>query len=148
MGSEAPEEAPAAEKIEIAEVTAVENGNNGTPKTNGNNSHSNGSSATPEKTSVAPIAKEISANGAAAVVAKDDNEKIEAKVSEQNGVKSSEKESTDLRSPSPSAKRSLDEAEQPVEKKLKTCEENAAEVGAASEAAAQAAPTSTPQVAV
>ena len=51
--------------------------------------------------------------------------------------KSSEKESTDLRSPSPSAKRSLDEAEQPVEKKLKTCEENAAEVGAASEAAAQ-----------
>jgi hypothetical protein len=35
---------------------------------------------------VAPIAKEISANGAAAVVAKDDNEKIEAKVSEQNGV--------------------------------------------------------------
>merc|ERR1712238_633261 len=75
-------------------------------------------------------------------------EKIEAKVSEQNGVKSSEKESTDLRSPSPSAKRSLDEAEQPVEKKLKTCEENAAEVGAASEAAAEAAPTSTPQVAV
>lgn len=150
--SEAPQEAPAAEKIEIAEVTAapsmVENGNNGTPKTNGNNSHSNGSAATPEKTSVAPIAKEISANGAAAVVAKDDNEKIEAKVSEQNGVKSSEKESTDLRSPSPSAKRSLDEAEQPVEKKLKTCEENAAEVGAASEAAAQAAPTSTPQVAV
>merc|ERR1712158_240145 len=146
--SEAPEEAPAAEKIEIAEVTAVENGNNGTPKTNGNNSHSNGSAATPEKPSVAPIAKEISANGAAAVVAKDDNEKIEAKVSEQNGVKSSEKESTDLRSPSPSAKRSLDEAEQPVEKKLKTCEENAAEVGAASEAAAQAAPTSTPQVAV
>jgi hypothetical protein len=150
--SEAPQEAPAAEKIELAEVTAapsmVENGNNGTPKTNGNNSHSNGSSATPEKTSVAPIAKEISANGAAAVVAKDDNEKIEAKVSEQNGVKSSEKESTDLRSPSPSAKRSLDEAEQPVEKKLKTCEENAAEVGAASEAAAQAAPTSTPQVAV
>lgn len=145
--SEAPEEAPAAEKIEIAEVTAVENGNNGTPKTNGNNSHSNGSAATPEKPSVAPIAKEISANGAAAVVAKDDNEKIEAKVSEQNGVKSSEKESTDLRSPSPSAKRSLDEAEQPVEKKLKTCEENAAEVGAASEAAAQA-PTSTPQVAV
>ena len=67
----------------------VENGNNGTPKTNGNNSHSNGSSATPEKTSVAPIAKEISANGAAAVVAKDDNEKIEAKVSEQNGVVSS-----------------------------------------------------------
>merc|ERR1711971_225990 len=146
--SEAPEEAPAAEKIEIAEVTAVENGNNGTPKTNGNNSHSNGSAATPEKPSVAPIAKEISANGAAAVVATDDNEKIEAKVSEQNGVKSSEKESTDLRSPSPSAKRSLDEAEQPVEKKLKTCEENAAEVGAASEAAAQAAPTSTPQVAV
>merc|ERR1711971_810324 len=146
--SEAPEEAPAAEKIEIAEVTAVENGNNGTPKTNGNNSHSNGSAATPENPSVAPIAKEISANGAAAVVAKDDNEKIEAKVSEQNGVKSSEKESTDLRSPSPSAKRSLDEAEQPVEKKLKTCEENAAEVGAASEAAAQAAPTSTPQVAV
>merc|ERR1711971_935869 len=150
--SEAPQEAPAAEKIELAEVTAapsmVENGNNGTPKTNGNNSHSNGSSATPEKTSVAPIAKEISANGAAAVFAKDDNEKIEAKVSEQNGVKSSEKESTDLRSPSPSAKRSLDEAEQPVEKKLKTCEENAAEVGAASEAAAQAAPTSTPQVAV
>merc|ERR1711934_574225 len=150
--SEAPQEAPAAEKIELAEVTAapsmVENGNNGTPKTNGNNSHSNGSAATPEKTSVAPIAKEISANGAAAVVAKDDNEKIEAKVSEQNGVKSSEKESTDLRSPSPSAKRSLDEAEQPVEKKLKTCEENAAEVGAASEAAAQAAPTSTPQVAV
>merc|ERR1712010_426759 len=149
--SEAPQEAPAAEKIELAEVTAapsmVENGNNGTPKTNGNNSHSNGSAATPEKTSVAPIAKEISANGAAAVVAKDDNEKIEAKVSEQNGVKSSEKESTDLRSPSPSAKRSLDEAEQPVEKKLKTCEENAAEVGAASEAAAQA-PTSTPQVAV
>merc|ERR1719418_87947 len=145
--SEAPEEAPAAEKIEIAEVTAVENGNNGTPKTNGNNSHSNGSAATPENPSVAPIAKEISANGAAAVVAKDDNEKIEAKVSEQNGVKSSEKESTDLRSPSPSAKRSLDEAEQPVEKKLKTCEENAAEVGAASEAAAQA-PTSTPQVAV
>merc|ERR1712083_30262 len=144
--SEAPEEAPAAEKIEIAEVTAVENGNNGTPKTNGNNSHSNGSAATPEKPSVAPIAKEISANGAA-VVAKDDNEKIEAKVSEQNGVKSSEKESTDLRSPSPSAKRSLDEAEQPVENKLKTCEENAAEVGAASEAAAQA-PTSTPQVAV
>merc|ERR1711971_901492 len=81
--SEAPQEAPAAEKIELAEVTAapsmVENGNNGTPKTNGNNSHSNGSSATPEKTSVAPIAKEISANGAAAVVAKDDNEKIEAK---------------------------------------------------------------------
>merc|ERR1711997_1092167 len=114
--SEAPQEAPAAEKIELAEVTAapsmVENGNNGTPKTNGNNSHSNGSAATPEKTSVAPIAKEISANGAAAVVAKDDNEKIEAKVSEQNGVKSSEKESTDLRSPSPSAKRSLDEAEQ------------------------------------
>merc|ERR1712203_588451 len=146
--SEAPEEAPAAEKIEIAEVTAVENGNNGTPKTNGNNSHSNGSAATPEKPSVAPIAKEISANGAAAVVATDDNEKIEAKVSEQNGVKSSEKESTDLRSPSPLAKRSLDEAEQPVEKKLKTCEENAAEVGAASEAAAQAAPTSTPQVAV
>merc|ERR1712010_106081 len=150
--SEAPQEAPAAEKIELAEVTAapsmVENGNNGTPKTNGNNSHSNGSAATPEKTSVAPIAKEISANGAAAVVAKDDNEKIEAKVSEQNGVKSSEKESTYLRSPSPSAKRSLDEAEQPVEKKLKTCEENAAEVGAASEAAAQAAPTSTPQVAV
>merc|ERR1712172_265262 len=146
--SEAPEEAPAAEKIEIAEVTAVENGNNGTPKTNGNNSHSNGSAATPEKPSVAPIAKEISANGAAAVVATDDNEKIEAKVSEQNGVKSSEKESTDLRSPSPSAKRSLDEAEQPVEKKLKTCEENAAEVGAASEAATQAAPTSTPQVAV
>merc|ERR1711934_1106229 len=149
--SEAPQEAPAAEKIELAEVTAapsmVENGNNGTPKTNGNNSHSNGSAATPEKTSVAPIAKEISANGAAAVVAKDDNEKIEAKVSEQNGVKSGEKESTDLRSPSPSAKRSLDEAEQPVEKKLKTCEENAAEVGAASEAAAQA-PTSTPQVAV
>lgn len=96
---------------------------------------------------MAPIAKEISANGAAAVVAKDDNEKIEAKVSEQNGVKSSEKESTDLRSPSPSAKRSLDEPEQPVEKKLKTCEENVAEVGAASEAAAQA-PTSTPQVAV
>merc|ERR1711997_792532 len=120
--SEAPQEAPAAEKIELAEVTAapsmVENGNNGTPKTNGNNSHSNGSAATPEKTSVAPIAKEISANGATAVVAKDDNEKIEAKVSEQNGVKSSEKESTDLRSPSPSAKRSLDEAEQPVEKKL------------------------------
>ena len=55
----------------------------------GNNSHSNGSAATPEKTSVAPIAKEISANGAAAVVAKDDNEKIEAKVSEQNGVVSS-----------------------------------------------------------
>jgi ribosomal protein RSM22 (predicted rRNA methylase) len=51
--------------------------------------------------------------------------------------KSSEKESTDLRSPSPSAKRSLDEAEQPVEKKLKTCEENVAEVGAASEPAAQ-----------
>merc|ERR1711971_167042 len=146
--SEAPEEASAAEKIEIAEVTAVENGNNGTPKTNGNNSHSNGSAATPENPSVAPIAKEISANGAAAVVAKDDNEKIEAKVSEQNGVKSSEKESTDLRSPSPSAKPSLDEAEQPVEKKLKTCEENAAEVGAASEAATQAAPTSTPQVAV
>merc|ERR1712051_753243 len=149
--SEAPQEAPAAEKIELAEVTAapsmVENGNNGTPKTNGNNSHSNGSAATPEKISVAPIAKEISANGAAAVVAKDDNEKIEAKVSEQNGVKSSEKESTDLRSPSPSAKRSLDEAEQPAEKKLKTCEENAAEIGAASEAAAQA-PTSTPQVAV
>merc|ERR1712238_569420 len=145
--SEAPKEAPAAEKIE-AELTAVENGNNGTPKTNGNNSHSNGSAATPEKPSVAPIAKEISANGAAAVVAKEDNEKIEAKVSEQNGVKSSKKESTDLRSPSPSAKRSLDEAEQPVEKKLKTCEENAAEVGAASEAAAQAAPTSTPQVAV
>merc|ERR1712086_1114590 len=144
--SEAPKEAPAAEKIE-AEVTAVENGNNGTPKTNGNNSHSNGSAATPEKPSVAPIAKEISANGAAAVVAKEDNEKIEAKVSEQNGVKSSEKESTDLRSPSPSAKRSLDEAEQPIEKKLKTCEEKAAEVGAASEAAAQA-PTSTPQVAV
>merc|ERR1712008_174672 len=45
--SEAPKEAPAAEKIE-AEVTAVENGNNGTPKTNGNNSHSNGSAATPE----------------------------------------------------------------------------------------------------
>lgn len=130
-------------------MTAVENGNNGTPKTNGNNSHSNGSAATtPETPSVAPIAKEISANGAAAVVATDDNEKIEAKVSEQNGVKSSEKESTDLRSPSPSAKRSLDEAEQPVEKKLKTCEENAAEVGAAPEAAAQAAPTSTPQVAV
>merc|ERR1711971_443322 len=146
--SEAPEEAPAAEKIEIAEVTAVENGNNGTPKTNGNNSHSNGSAATPENPSVAPIAKEISANGAAVVFATDDNEKIEAKVSEQNGVKSSEKESTDLRSPSPSAKRSLDEAEQPVEKKLKTCEENAAEVGAASEAATQAAPTSTPQVAV
>ena len=67
-------------------MTAVENGNNGTPKTNGNNSHSNGSAATPEKPSVAPIAKEISANGAAAVVATDDNEKIEAKVSEQNGV--------------------------------------------------------------
>merc|ERR1712203_734183 len=50
------------------------------------------------------------------------------------------KESTDLRSPSPSAKRSLDEAEQPVERKLKTCEENAAEVGAASEVAAQAPP--------
>merc|ERR1712172_264275 len=51
--SEAPQEAPAAEKIELAEVTAapsmVENGNNGTPKTNGNNSHSNGSSATPKK---------------------------------------------------------------------------------------------------
>merc|ERR1712127_952497 len=46
--SEAPKEAPAAEKIE-AELTAVENGNNGTPKTNGNNSHSNGSAATPEK---------------------------------------------------------------------------------------------------
>merc|ERR1712172_233833 len=107
--SEAPQEAPAAEKIELAEVTAapsmVENGNNGTPKTNGNNLHSNGSSATPEKTSVAPIAKEISANGAAAVVAKDDNEKIEAKVSEQNGVKSSEKESTDLKNKSSSAKR-------------------------------------------
>ena len=70
-------------------MTAVENGNNGTPKTNGNNSHSNGSAATPEKPSVAPIAKEISANGAAAVVAKEDNEKIEAKVSEQNGVVSS-----------------------------------------------------------
>merc|ERR1712161_184979 len=86
--SEAPKEAPAAEKIE-AELTTVENGNNGTPKTNGNNSHSNGSAATPEKPSVAPIAKEISANGAAAVVAKEDIEKIEAKVSEQNGVVSS-----------------------------------------------------------
>ena len=63
----------------------VKNCNNGTPKTNGNNSHSNGSGAT-DKPSVAPIAKEISANGAATVVAKEDNEKIGAKVSEQNGV--------------------------------------------------------------
>ena len=67
--------------------------------------------------------------------------------------KLSEKESTDLRSPSPSAKRSLDEGEpaaapaavaapeQPAAKKLKTCEENAAEVGATET-------TSTPQVAV
>merc|ERR1711971_1331218 len=56
--SEAPQEAPAAEKIELAEVAAapsmVENGNNGTPKTNGNNSHSNGSSATPEKNQCGP----------------------------------------------------------------------------------------------
>ena len=79
--------------------------------------------------------------------------------------KSSEKESTDLRSTSPaSVKRSLDEVEvasseatleQPSAKKLKTCEENAAPeaVGAATEAAAATpAPTTpaaaTPQVAV
>merc|ERR1711899_642401 len=99
------------------------------------------------------------------------NEKIEAKVDPQpngeleNGVNSSEKESTDLRSTSPvSAKRSLDEVaaleatpEQPSAKKLKTCEENATAeaVGVASEAAAAtpatttpAAATTTPQVAV
>ena len=63
----------------------VKNGNTGTPKTNGNNSHGNGSGAT-DKPSVAPIAKEISAIGEATVAAKEDNEKIDAKVSEQNEV--------------------------------------------------------------
>merc|ERR1712156_1047180 len=180
--SEAPKEA--SEKVESEVVAAVENGNkiteekvaeaevkqaetvqetsdNNTPKTNGNNSHSNGSA---ENSVVVPqpqppIAKEQEQNGASA--ANNDNEKLEAKASEQsqpngeleNGVKLSEKESTDLRSPSPSAKRSLDEGEpaaapaavatpeQPAAKKLKTCEENAAEVGATET-------TSTPQVAV
>ena len=67
--------------------------------------------------------------------------------------KSSEKESTDLSSTSPSTKRSLDEAEPAAEapaKKLKTCEDTAAEANPA-EAAAPAQTTtapSTPQVAV
>jgi len=178
--SEAPKEA--SEKVESEVVAAVENGNkiteekvaeaevkqaetvqetsdNNTPKTNGNNSHSNGSAENSVVVPQPPIAKEQEQNGASA--ANNDNEKLEAKASEQsqpngeleNGVKLSEKESTDLRSPSPSAKRSLDEGEpaaapaavaapeQPAAKKLKTCEENAAEVGATET-------TSTPQVAV
>merc|ERR1712008_322687 len=139
-----------------------------TPKTNGNNSHSNGSAEPKPEIEPAPIAKEQDhQNGATAA----NNEKIEAKVSEvekpqpngelENGVKSSEKESTDLRSTSPvPAKRSLDEVEvaaseeQPAAKKLKTCEENAATEAIASEAAAAtpatttpAAATTTPQVA-
>jgi len=160
--SEAPKEA--SEKVE-AEVASVENGNkvtedkqeDTTPKTNGN-SHSNGNTVTEEKPD---IAKEQETNGATAAIVKDDNEKIEAKVSEQtqpngeleNGVKSSEKESTDLSSTSPSTKRSLDEAEPAAEapaKKLKTCEDTAAEANPA-EAAAPAQTTtapSTPQVAV
>merc|ERR1712066_863193 len=162
---------------------------------NGNNSHSNGSAEekpeteetvntteqpeTEPKPSVepTPIAKEQDQQNGAIVdtAANNDNEKIEAKASEvepqpngelENGVKSSEKESTDLRSTSPaSAKRTLDEVEpatataaseatpeQPAAKKLKTCEENAAPATApASEAPATAAPaaaTTTPQVAV
>merc|ERR1739838_21140 len=187
-------EAPAAsEKVEekVPEVAAVENGNkiieaseiketakeaDSTPKTNGNNSHSNGSAelekavtTTEQKPEIepAPAKEQDHQNGATAA----NNEKIEAKVSEvekpqpngelENGVKSSE-ESTDLRSTSPvPAKRSLDEVvvaaseEQPAAKKLKTCEENAATEAIASEAAAAtpatttpAAATTTPQVAV
>ena len=68
---------------------------NNTPKTNGNNSHSNGSAenavndsvvvSTTDKTSAEqPIAKEQEQNGAATAAANNDNEKLEAKASEQS----------------------------------------------------------------
>jgi len=175
------------EPSEIKETTAESADT--TPKTNGNSSHSNGSAeaeiqpeVVPEVTTEkpetvpepapTPAKEQEQQNGAIpAVDTAANNEKIEAKVDPQpngeleNGVNSSEKESTDLRSTSPvSAKRSLDEVaaleatpEQPSAKKLKTCEENATAeaVGVASEAAAAtpatttpAAATTTPQVAV
>jgi len=176
------------EPSEIKETTAEPADT--TPKTNGNSSHSNGSAeaeiqpeVVPEVTTEkpetvpepapTPAKEQEQQNGAIPVVdTAANNEKIEAKVEPQpngeleNGVNSSEKESTDLKSTSPvSAKRSLDEVaapeatpEQPSAKKLKTCEENAAAaeaVGVASEAAAAtpatttpAAATTTPQVAV
>merc|ERR1712073_191930 len=125
---------------------------------NGNSSHSNGSAeaeiqpevvpaVTTEKPETVPepaptpAKEQEQQNGAiTAVDTAANNEKIEAKVDPQpngeleNGVNSSEKERTDLRSTSPvSAKRSRDEVaarearpEQPSAKKLKTCEENAA----------------------
>merc|ERR1711962_19458 len=175
------------EPSEIKETTAESADT--TPKTNGNSSHSNGSAeaeiqpeVVPEVTTEkpetvpepapTPAKEQEQQNGATtAVDTAANNEKIEAKVDPQpngeleNGVNSSEEESTDLRSTSPvSAKRSLDEVaaleatpEQPSAKKLKTCEENATAeaVGVASEAAAAtpatttpAAATTTPQVAV
>merc|ERR1711962_755241 len=143
------------EPSEIKETTAESADT--TPKTNGNSSHSNGSAeaeiqpevvpaVTTEKPETVPepaptpAKEQEQQNGAiTAVDTAANNEKNEAKVDPQpngeleNGVNSSEKESTDLRSTSPvSAKRSLDEVaalevtpEQPSAKKLKTCEENA-----------------------
>ena len=101
--SEAPKEA--SEKVESEVVAAVENGNkiteekvaeaevkqaetvqetsdNNTPKTNGNNSHSNGSAENSVVVPQPPIAKEQEQNGASA--ANNDNEKLEAKASEQS----------------------------------------------------------------
>merc|ERR1712088_23810 len=134
------------EPSEIKETTAEPADT--TPKTNGNSSHSNGSAeaeiqpeAVPDPAPTPAKEQEQQQNGAIPVVdTAANNEKIEAKVEPQpngeleNGVNSSEKESTDLKSTSPvSAKRSLDEVaapeatpEQPSAKKLKTCEENAA----------------------
>ena len=81
------------------ETTPVqETSDNNTPKTNGNNSHSNGSAenavndsvvvsavSTTDKTSAEqPIAKEQEQNGATAAAANNDNEKLEAKASEQS----------------------------------------------------------------
>ena len=146
-----------------------------TPKTNGNGStHSNGSADAAAEPSVASsdsdnIAKEHQ-NG-------DNNEESKAKAaSEQpqpngeleNGVKSSEKESTDLRSSSPqnSQKRNSDQisesakddaasnttevdSEQPAAKKLKTCEDPTPATAEDSGAApAPAAPTAAAPVAV
>jgi len=180
-------EAAALEQVQVPAPQAP------TPKTNGNNSHSsNGSELVaaapaaeapvaavvddpnPAATAVpAPVAKEEQQNGDR-TGSGNANEEDKAKASEQtqpngeleNGIISSEKESTDLRSSSPAAsslKRSAEEAAEtpvvnpeaaavpaeakaaaasnaePAAKKLKTCEEQAEEAGAANQA---------PQVAV
>merc|ERR1711963_628202 len=126
------EDAPAEKESVPAEKEGMaKNGNKEeTPKTNGNNSNehnSNGSEATEAKEKQNGNDQNDQNNDQ-----NDQKPKEEAKAQEQtqpngeleNGVKSSEKESTDLSSPS--GKRSLDtsEAEAPSSKKLKSCEEN------------------------